>query len=255
MVDGRIAQRRAEVLAERRRARLRRTMIVVAAALLLASAVWFERSEYATVASVTVVGTVRLDPQGVIGASGVEVGDRALRLRRERIGREVRALTLVRSVRVTRPDLRSILITVEERAPVYVAVHRGTAVLVDRDGVVIDTGMDARLPVVRLRSAPPQPGELVAGHAALANAHRVWTGLSGPLRSRVLEVLAPDEDGLELVLSDAPLIRFGRAERIEEKVRVLGAILEDVIGTEVTMVDVRVPDRPTFGVDAGAGPP
>jgi hypothetical protein len=248
MVDGRIAERRAQVLTERRRERLRRTLLAVALLIVLGGAAWYERSDYATIESVAVEGTVRLDAEAVLAASGVAPGDRALRLRSSRVGRDVEELTLVRSAEVSRRGLRGILITVDERAPVYTAVHRGVEVLVDRDGVVIDAGGDMRLPTVRLASAPPSPGELVVGHAALANAHRVWMGLSGPLRSRVLEVRAPSEDGLELILDGAPLVRFGRAERIEEKVRVLGAILEDVAGTEVTMIDVRVPDRPTFGV-------
>jgi len=248
MVDGRIAERRAQVLTERRRARLRRTLLVAALLMVLAGAAWFERSEHATLVTVEVVGTDRLDPGLVLTTSGVDPGDRALRVRPSRIVRDVESLTLVRSAAVSRQGLRGIVITVDERAPVYAAVHRRGSVLVDRDGVVIDAGGDERLPTVRLATPPPVPGELVVGHPALANAHRVWAGLSGPLRSRVLELRAPDEDGLELILLDAPLVRFGRAERIEEKVRVLGAILEDVLGTEVTMVDVRVPDRPTFGV-------
>jgi cell division septal protein FtsQ len=141
------------------------------------------------------------------------------------------------------------VITVVEREPVYSAVHRGEAVLVDRDGVIVDHGRDERLPVVRLATPAPGPGELVAAHAALANAHRVWTGLSGPLRSRVLEMRAPDEDGLELVLEDAPMVRFGRADLMEDKIRALGAILDDVVGSEVTLIDVRVPGFPVVRID------
>jgi hypothetical protein len=65
----------------------------------------------------------------------------------------------------------------------------------------------------------------------------------------VTEVRAPDADGLELVLSDAPLVRFGRAELIDEKVRALGAILDDVTGSDVILVDVRVPGFPVVRVD------
>ena len=60
---------------------------------------------------------------------------------------------------------------------------------------------------------------------------------------------APDEDGLELTLDDGIVVRFGRAELMEEKVRALGAVLDDVAGTEVTLVDVRVPGFPIVRVD------
>ena len=249
MVEGRIAERRAEVRAERRRARLRRTLLVLLLLALTGAGVWFEQSEHATVTAVDVRGTVRLDPDLVASASGVEVGDRALRLVPSRVERRVEALTLVRSVDVSRQRLREVRIVVTEREPVYAAVHRGGSVLVDRDGIVVDVGGDARLPVVRLATAPPEPGELVAAHAALSNAHRVWTGLSGPLRSRVVEIRAPDEDGLELVLEGGPTVRFGRAEMMEEKVRAMGEILLDVVGSDVTLIDVRVPGFPVVRVD------
>lgn len=249
MVESRIAERRSEVRSERRRARLRRTLRVLLLLVLIGVGIWFEQSEHAAVTAVDVRGTVRLDPAVVASVSGVEIGDRGLRLIPSRVERRVEELTLVRSVDVSRQRWREVRIVVTEREPVYAAIHRGTSVLIDRDGIVIDAGGDARLPVVRLASAPPEPGGLVAAHAALSNAHRVWTGLSGPLRSRVVELRAPDEDGLELVLDGAPVVRFGRAESMEEKVRAMGEILLDVAGSDVTLIDVRVPGFPVVRAD------
>jgi hypothetical protein len=45
------------------------------------------------------------------------------------------------------------------------------------------------------------------------------------------------------------LVRFGRAELLEEKVRAMGAILDDVAGSEVTVIDVRVPAFPVVRID------
>lgn len=249
MVDARIADRRAEVRAAQRRARLRRTLVVLALIVLTGAAVWLERSEHATVLGIEVEGNVRLDAEDVVAAARISVGDSVVRIRPRRVSAEIESLTLVRSVEVSRRDLRTVVIRLVEREPVYSVVHLRRAVLVDRDGVVIDVGTDPRLPVIRLATAPPEPGELVATHAALANAHRVWTGLSGPLRSRVTEIRAPDEDGLELVLEDAPVVRFGRAERMEEKIRAVGEILDDVAGSGVTLIDVRVPAFPVIRID------
>lgn len=249
MVDERIAGRRAEVRAARRRARLRRTLLVLAGIAFLSAAVWFEQSEHATVVAIEVEGIVRLDADTVVEAGQVRVGDAVARVRPGRVETRVETLTPVRSAEVSRRDVRRVVIRVIEREPVYNAVHRRGSVLVDREGVVIEDGNDPRLPTIRLATAPPEPGELVASHAALANAHRVWTGLSGPLRSRVVELRAPDEDGLEIVLQDAPVVRFGRAEMMEEKIRAMGAILDDVAGSEVTLIDVRVPAFPVFRID------
>jgi len=249
MVDERIARRRAEVRSARRRARLRRTLLVLLLVALLGAAVWFERSEHAAVREIQVRGTVRLEPSDVIAASGIVPGRSALRLVPSRIVRDVESLTLVRSARLERVGLGRITIVLEERSPVYNVTYRSTSALVDRDGIVIDSGSDERLPVVRLATAPPAPGGLVVAHAALANAHRAWTGLSGPLRSRVVEMVARDVDGLEIVLRDGPVVRFGRAEQLEEKVRAMGAILDDAAGSGITLLDVRVPGFPVVRID------
>jgi cell division septal protein FtsQ len=249
MVEERLAERRAEVRAARRRARLRRTLLVALLLVLLGVVAGFARSEHAQVRTLIVEGTVRLDADTVEEASGVVVGDSALLLWPPRVALALEELPLVRSAEVSRRRLRDVVLRVVERAPVYGVTYRGEPSLVDRDGIVVARGADPRLPTVRVRSAPPRAGESVAGHPALANAHRVWTGLSGPLRSRVVVMEAPDEDGLELVLDDGMVVRFGRAELVEEKIRALGAVLDDVAGTEVTLVDVRVPSFPVVRID------
>lgn len=249
MVDDRIASRRAQVRAVRRRARLRRTLLIVLLLLLSGAAVWLEQSEYVAVEAIEVRGNVRLEADEIRAASEILIGTSSGRVRPASVERRVQALTLVRSADVRRQGVRRVVIEVIEREPIYTATHWQGPVLVDRDGIVLEDGVDERLPRIRLSTPPPRPGELVASHPALANAHRVWTGLSGPLRSRVSEMRAPDEDGLEIVLFDGPTVRFGRAEMLEEKIRAMGAILDDVAGTEVTLIDVRVPAFPVIRID------
>lgn len=252
MVDDRIAERRKEVRAARRRARLRRTLLVLALLVVTGVGIWFEQSEHARVTAIEIEGLDRLDAETVLSASGITVGDPAARIRLSHVARSVEELTLSRSVEVTRRGLRTIVIEVREREPVYSVRYRAQVVLVDRDGVIIDRGSDPRLPVVQLSNTLPEPGALVASQPALANAHRVWAGLSGPLRSRVVEFRAPDEDGLVLVLDTGLLVRFGRAEMLEEKIRAIGGLLDDIAGSAVTLIDVRVPSFPVVGIDAGA---
>jgi cell division protein FtsQ len=249
MVDERIARRRADVRSARRMIRLRRTLLALTLLTLAGAGVWFERSEHATVVDVQVQGTSRLEQQDVITISGVSVGDAALRLRPSSVARDVEQLALVRTADVRRVGLRTVVIDVVERAPVYTVAYRTTAVLVDRDGLVIYRGREDGIPVVRVVTPPPVPGDPVAAHGALANAHRAWTGLSGPLRSRVVAMRAPDIEGLEMTLDTGEVVRFGRAEQLEEKIRALGAILDDVAGSEVVLIDVRVPGFPVVRID------
>jgi len=248
-MDARISRRRAEVRAARRRSRLRRSLLVLLGLALAVGAVLLERSELMAVASVEVVGLERLTEQEVAAASGIRIGTPILRVRTGRVAASVAEVPLVRTAVVSRVGTTTVRIAVEERRPVLVVRGGGRSVLVDRDGVVVLAGAEPGLPVIELVGPPPAPGRAVVDDAALANAHRAWVGLSGPLRSRVVSLIAPDVDRLELVMDSGVLVRFGRAEELAAKVRALGAVLADTAGSEVTIIDVRVPDLPTVRTD------
>lgn len=244
MIDGRIAERRREVRRERQRQRRRRTLFVVLLLAILAALFAIERSALVALDEVRVVGTERLTADQVREAAGLELGTSTLRLRLSNVEQQVTDLPLVAVADAQRLDPLTVQIEVQERQPSLVAVGDGTSVLVDREGVVLIEEQLDGLPVVELSAAPPQPGNDVGDDAALENAHAVWRGLSGPLRAEVVRFLAPDVEGLVLVLDRGIEVRFGSAERIDEKVRALGAILVDVGHTPIAAIDVRAPRAP-----------
>jgi cell division septal protein FtsQ len=138
---------------------------------------------------------------------------------------------------------------IEERQPARVAVGDGIERLVDRDGVVLADGDLDELPRVDLPAQPPEAGELVTADPALENAHRAWRGLTGPLRSEVVVYEAAGADELSLMLRSGVEVRFGRADRIDEKARALGAVLDDLGSREVDVIDVRAPSAPVVVVE------
>lgn len=244
MIDGRIAERRREVRQERQRRRRRRTLFAVLFLAILAALIVIERSPLVALEEVRVAGTERLTDAEVREAAGLELGTSTLRLRLSSAEEQVTDLPLVASADAQRVDPLTVQIEVQERRPSLVAVGDGTSMLVDREGVVLVEEQVDGLPVIELSTAPPEPGANVREDDALANAHAVWRGLSGPLRAEVVRYLAPDVEGLVLVLDQGIEVRFGSAERIDEKVRALGAILVDVGDTPIAAIDVRAPRAP-----------
>lgn len=244
-LDERIAERRRQVRDDRRRHRLRRTLTVAAAVALLVAAAAVERSSLVALQEIRVEGTDRLGPEEVRAASGLTLGTSTLRLRLRAVEERLAELPLVREVRARRADALTVVISVEERVPVLVARGSGGQVLVDRDGVVTALGTNDALPVVRVDGRLPRPGDPVRVLAPLANAHAVYTALPGPLRTATAryEARAPDE--VDLILHRGIRVRWGQAERIDEKVRALGAVLEDLGEAQVTVIDVRAPSSPT----------
>jgi cell division protein FtsQ len=244
MIDERIAERRRQVRGERRRGRLRRTVTVIVVLLLAVAVVLVERSALVGLEEVEVVGTARLDPDTVLDAADLTLGTSTLRLRLGAVEERVEALPLVRDASARRLDPLTVRIAVRERQPVLNVVAGRQAVLVDRDGIVLAEGQVDGLPVIRLQDAPPAPGEEVTATPALANAHATWRSLSGPLRAEVERYEADGPDELSLVLRSGVEVRFGRADRVDEKVRALGAVLDDVGVADVAIIDVRAPGAP-----------
>lgn len=244
MVDDRIAERRASVRDDRRRRRLRRTILIVVLLALALLVALIDRSDLVALAEVRVEGIDRLSASDVRAAADLELGTSTLRLRLGSAEERVEALALVADATVRRADPLTVVIEVEERTPVVVAEGPRGAMLVDGDGIVIAEGAEDGLPVIEVRGPLPAVGRGVDVSPSLANAHAALLGLPGPLRSLVDRYVAVSADDLELHLASGVVVRFGRADRIDEKARSLGAVLEDIGATSVATIDVRVPSRP-----------
>jgi cell division protein FtsQ len=247
VIDDRIAARRADVRDESRRRRLKRTIATIMLLVVVVALVLVERSALVGLEEVTVTGTDRLDPDEVREAAGLDLGTSTLRLDLDGASGRVERLPLVRTATARRLDPLTVEIAVVEREPLLRVRGGGEERLVDRDGVVILEGADdpVELLVVTLPDTPPPLAASVSADATLANAHAVWIGLSGPLRSATGELRAEGPDELSLLLERGIEVRIGRAERLDEKVRALGAILEDIGDSdEVAIIDVRAPTAP-----------
>lgn len=249
-VDERIAERRREVRADRRRARLRRTLTVLAFLAVLGVGYAIERSPLVALSEIQVTGAERLDPDAVIAAADLELGTSTLRLDLGAAEERVRALPAVRSVDASRVDPLTVRLTVEERVPVLAVSAGGQRVIVDGDGVVVAEGAEDGLVPVLLPVGRdlPAPGEDVAALPVLAAAHRVHAGLPSELRQRVARIEAHGPDDVDLRLrmpaGEPVLVHLGRPDRLDEKARALAAVLADVRDVPVAEIDVRAPATP-----------
>jgi cell division protein FtsQ len=244
VIDARIAERRRRIRGERRQGRLRRTLLLITLLLLVVALVLVERSALVGLEEVEVAGTERLDPSEVLDAAALELGTSTLRLRLGAVEERVEALPLVGEATARRLDPLSVRIEVTERQPALNVRGGSERVLLDRDGILLVEGSVDGLPEIRIQGEVPGPGQEVGADPALANAHETWRTLSGPLRAEVVRYDAEGPDELTLRLRSGVDVRFGRAERVDEKVRALGAVLDDVAEAEVAIIDVRAPSAP-----------
>jgi cell division protein FtsQ len=243
-IDDRIAERRRGVRRDRQRGRRRRTLTVLGVVALLVALVAIERSALVGLESVEVAGVDRLTEEEVLEAADLELGTSTLRLRLGRVEDRVEALPLTLAAEARRIDPLRVRITVTERVPVLVARADGEDALVDRSGQVIAVGAVDGLPTITVAGELPAPGERGPAGGPVDVAVTAWRGLSGPLRAEVIRYDPGSGEDLDLQLRSGVTVRFGRPERIDEKVRALGAVLEDVGETDVSAIDVSAPARP-----------
>ncbi len=245
MVDDRIVQRRQLVRRERRRDRLHRTIAVLVVLAVAVGLLLVERSPLVAISDVGVVGVTEVDPEAVVAASGIRPGTSLLRVDLDEAAAAVADLPRIESAEVVRIDPLTVEIRVVERQPAYVARQGEQAVTIDDDGIVLSQDAPEGLVVIELEVGTlPAPGGSVNEVPALANALAVVEGMPGPLGPRIAGVRAAEEDRAVLVLDDATLVEMGRAQDLDAKARALAAVLEDLDGRVVSVIDVRSPTAP-----------
>ena len=214
---------------------------MVLVALVLAGSAWgLVRSPWATVRSIEVSGTSRVDAAQVRALAATELGHPLMAARVGDIAVRVRAVPLVKSVRVSRHWPSTLRITVVERTAVAALPQRAGATgvrLVDPDGVTVSAA------TVAPRGMPMFQVDLErSGVETLRTCLAVQQQLPKELASRVRQFGASSPDGVWLRLAGGAKVEWGSANRSALKARVLLALLKQPART----YDIRSPDRPAL---------
>lgn len=255
-MDERIRERRRAVAEEQRRRRRLQFLSLVAVVALAAGAYAVTRSPLFAVDEVVIEGVTGERSELVRSLAGIRPGERLLEVDLEAVRADVARLPWVRSVAVSRRPPSTISVAVDVRTPVAVVRLPEASWLLDADGVVVGGGEEEDLVVIDAPdSVLPGPGDR-ASDAAVRNALAVHLELPGPLRAQVDRYEASSERSLRLHLLDSDVwVRFGRAERVEDKARVINLLLDQareqaaLQGREdigVAELDVRAPDNPVL---------
>ncbi|MFT5222455.1 MAG: cell division protein FtsQ [Glaciecola sp.] len=242
--DDRMARRRAQVRASNRSERLRRSVSVLVLISVLVAGWAAERSWLVALDEIQLSGTARLEPQVVLAAADLALGTSTLRLRLGAAKARIEDLPLVAYAEVSRVSPVTVRIEVVERIPQIVGRSGTAAVLIDAEGIVIAAGDDPALTSVDVTGPLPSVGTMLGADSALGAANLVWQGLSGPLRAEVRRIEARSAQDIDLRLEDGTRVRIGRPDQLAEKVRSLGALLEELAGERVAVIDVRAPSNP-----------
>ena len=238
MSDQRFAARRRQGT---RRRILRWGGAVLVVALLAAGAWAVYFSSLLGVRTVEVVGVDRLQPDQVRTVADVPDGRPLARLDLVEIQTRLSRLEAVESVRVERDWPRTVRIEVVERTPVAWTRVDGRIRGLDRYGVDYRTFQRPPEGLVEVSSSASDPRQRPLAIAAAATVVAALREQAPSLTRAVRAVEAPSRDAVTLVLTQGREVTWGSADRTDQKLEVLGALLRiDAAG-----YDVSAPEQPT----------
>jgi cell division septal protein FtsQ len=207
---------------------------------------WFRDSSLVAVTDVEVVGVTTSDRPEVVGAlTGAAEEMTTLHVDSKQLESIAARFPTVAGIDIDPNFPHGMRIEVRQRPPRVFAEAGGDPVPVAADGTVlagVTVPEDLNLPVLELDQVPATTleGEPLA-QAQVAGA------APDPLLGLIEKIGYSQDFGVELTMRGGIAIRFGTAERADDKWAAAAAVLADPKLDAATYVDVRVPERPVAG--------
>lgn len=249
-VDPRIQQRRDEVSADRRRRLWSRVGFVALIAVVLAAGWFITQTALLDVDDIQVRGARQLTPEAVADVSGIALGDPLTGLDLAAAADEVAALAWVESAAVSRQSSGVVRIDIVERTLAAVFITEDDAVLVDRDGRVLDLWLPGE--GERVRDVVPihgveitaEPGQWIDARAR----NVVTTSLALPPEvTGAAYRMEMGAHGLDLYLgSMAGRVTLGDEREMEAKVWAIRSFADSVDLRCMDTLDLRAPSVPVL---------
>lgn len=193
-----------------------------------------------SVRQVEVTGLERAEESDVLQAAGVPLGRPLVRVDTDAVADRVGDLPRVESVEVSRSWPRTVSVDVTERAAVGYVATGSDFVVFDRHGVEFLERSERPRGLVEIGYAGP-PEERSDVLPEVAEVMTAIREADGELWDDVERMEVAGRDAIEFVLGDDTRIRWGSADRTEEKLEVLSALREQ----PARVYDVTAPSQPT----------
>lgn len=238
----------------RREALARRSFIlkalaaVIVAALVVTGAVGIYRSSFLAVDTVRTAGNNILSDAHIVALAEVPGDATLLNIKTDEIVSRLLSDPYIKEARVDRNLPATLVLRVEERAPVAAFELADATYLVDDEGYWLSAAsaeQTATLAVVRdLPTLAFEPGARI-DDASARNAIAIVNGLSPELREITAYLNAPSVEKTEIITREGIAIFLGSSDQLAVKDEVARRILAENEG-KVVYINVRIVDRPTW---------
>ncbi|HET6810544.1 MAG TPA: FtsQ-type POTRA domain-containing protein [Acidimicrobiales bacterium] len=251
-IDPRIRQRRIAVTRHQGRRRLRVLVGALTVGVAIAGAVLVLHLSWFRVSHIQVRGAARSGAARVDAAAGVALHQPLLSVDTALVARRVERLPWVATVRVTKSWPSTLVVTVDERAPVAQVADGPRWALVDGAGRVlaVDSNRAPGLVVLAWGGAVPGTGsELGAparGPLAVAAGLGAFTATGSSVPAPVVSVSTGPGGGVAVDLADGAVVDLGPPTDLTAKLTALATVESEVDLSGVKSIDLRVPGQPVL---------
>lgn len=238
-------RRNAKLKEVRRRQSIKIAAVLLVLGTLLATSVYLYTSDIWDIRHVEVSGVKRLSKDDVTRALNLAPRTSLLKFNGESYTRRLAKMPWLKKVAFSRRLPSTLVVSVEERRPLFAVKSEDKTYVVDETGFIITFGDAPGAGLTPLENL--RVGRLVAGSkiksAVFHNAAKTLRELDSASRATITTVSAPSVDQLSIWTKDDVEIVLGRVGSTDLKMAVVRKILRTNL-KKVVYIDVTVPKAP-----------
>ncbi|MGD0152673.1 MAG: FtsQ-type POTRA domain-containing protein [Thermacetogeniaceae bacterium] len=220
---------------------LRRLRVILLAAFIIYACYYFSQSPFFSIQKVEVAGQKHLSAAEIIRVSGLGTGINIFQVNLDQAKKRLLANPWIESAAIRRKLPRAIQITVKERQPSAILLADQRWLVLDRNGVCIDSVNSLRLynlPIITgIKPDTTDPGKLVSANPLL---QPVLAALDLDVENFFSEVNISDGNNLVAYTRDSVPVLLGKCEDLHSKlVTAQSLMVNNSISGAVVYVDLR----------------
>ena len=189
-------------------------------------------SHWFVVTQITVLGAKRVPADQVAAVANSAINQPLIKVKLADIQKEVEKIAEVESATVERGWPHTVLVTIQERKPVAVAMSHGRYILVDDRGFAAGPKLANKPKGYKVIDGVASTPGMASAVAILNEIPKSW---------KIDWIGVRSQDSVVVHLKSGADITFGSGESAKQKVRVAQALLAN----KYKVIDVSAPDAPT----------
>ncbi|HAA08660.1 MAG: cell division protein FtsQ/DivIB [Syntrophomonadaceae bacterium] len=216
---------------------------------------FFLHSSFFQVDTIKVTGNSTIPQQDIIDLAGIETGIKLFEANENLVSKAVELHPMVKEAQLVRHLPRTLEIKVTERVMWAVIPAINEFLIIDSEGVCINKSLQFPTPEIPVITVDPVPQQIIMGQAVEPQGvdfiRKIWDELSEQERAQISDFhFTSTSQELIIYTAEGTEIRFGKKERLDEKLSVISQVFKleqeflEAGQDALVYVDVRYKGQP-----------